>query len=942
MSPQILPEIDREALEFILSSAQVGLWDVELVAPWTVIWDDRCKELFGIAKNNTIPYHEVIKFIHDDDRLTVDNAVKAALDPNGDGAYNMTYRTIGIDDGKVRWVNFTGKAYFKDGIPYRFAGIARDVTRDKENQQELITTKSLIKELVETKSNFRNIVEQAPIAIALLKGREMILETANDYVLDIWGKDKSIIGQPLIKGIPELEGQPFMSLMEQVFDTGEPYYAYASKAQLKRKGKLEDVYSDFVYTPVKAGDGHVTGVMILAMIVTEQVLAKQKLEKSEARFRSLIEEASVASCLFTGKDMITELANKMMLRYWGKNSSAIGLPLRVAVPELIGQPFLDILDHVYTTGESHFGYETECLLEVDGVLGTYYFDFTYKALREISGEIYGVMNTSIDVTEKVMARRKLEEAEVRLLEAIEVAELGTWDLDPATNTFIGNTRLKEWFGLSSETEIPLNLALDVIHEKDKERVTAEISNAIQYNSGGIYDIQYTIVNPATGKERIVRAKGKTSFDENLIAYRFNGTLEDITEQVIARKRVEEAEESLLNAVEIAELGTWSILLDTGILDYSERLREWFGIGKDEIITIERAYSPIVESDREKVRLAILHSITPGTNNIYDVEYHVKSEIGNRERIIHALGKAFFNKDGVAYRIAGTATDVTRQRQLELALKYEVQRRTEELAASNEELTAINEELLSSTDRIMQSNQQLAQYAYIASHDLQEPLRKIQVYSNMLESQEGLTEQNKMAVSKINKSSHRMTLLIKALLEFSSLQNSDQMYVSVNLADVINEILIDFELTIEEKNAVINISSELPVLDGIPLQMNQLFYNLINNALKFINNGDVPVIQISCTALTTDETKKFIPRLRKDLIYYDITITDNGIGFDSQYYEQIFEVFKRLHTRDVYPGSGIGLALCRKIVNHHCGYMYAESEVGKGAKFHVILPNKHIL
>ncbi|KAI9453491.1 PAS/PAC sensor signal transduction histidine kinase [Russula earlei] len=315
----------------------------------------------------------------------------------------------------------------------------------------------------------------------------------------------------------------------------------------------------------------------------------------------------------------------------------------------------------------------------------------------------------------------------------------------------------------------------------------------------------------------------------------------------------------------------------------------------------------------------------------------------QKRLVHSIGKPVLDQDGEVVRIDGVSRDVTAQRQLQGALEDEVQLRTEELAATNEELKATNDELYSLNEELEEanglltkSNEELAQYAYVASHDLQEPLRKIRIFSDMLDTVAVLPQEHKVWVEKINQSAERMTLLIKDLLTFSRLLKSDSLAQQVDLKEVINSVVSDFELTILEKNATIEIG-DLPVVEAISLQMNQLFYNLISNALKFTNKGVDPHIKINAVEMPEEEIIQYIPRPVRYIKYYLISFIDNGIGFETQYIDQIFEIFKRLHSKEVYPGSGIGLALCRNIVANHNGHLYAVSEPGKGSTFAIILP-----
>jgi light-regulated signal transduction histidine kinase (bacteriophytochrome) len=278
------------------------------------------------------------------------------------------------------------------------------------------------------------------------------------------------------------------------------------------------------------------------------------------------------------------------------------------------------------------------------------------------------------------------------------------------------------------------------------------------------------------------------------------------------------------------------------------------------------------------------------------------------------------------------------RQLQLALENEVQQRTEELAASNEELRVTYEEMADSNKLLVRSNEELAQFAYVASHDLQEPLRKIRMFAGMLSKDTTLPPGLSPLVMKIDKSTERMVLLIRDLLEFSSLLKSDAMARPVNLAEVAANVVNDFELLIEDKKATV-IIGKLPEIQAVALQMNQLLYNLLGNALKFCKPGVPPVIEINAKLSSREQTGLYISKPYPFAQYYHITIQDNGIGFETKYAEHIFEVFKRLHGREHYPGSGIGLAMCRRIADNHNGRLYAESEPGKGSIFHLLLPDK---
>jgi two-component system CheB/CheR fusion protein len=254
-----------------------------------------------------------------------------------------------------------------------------------------------------------------------------------------------------------------------------------------------------------------------------------------------------------------------------------------------------------------------------------------------------------------------------------------------------------------------------------------------------------------------------------------------------------------------------------------------------------------------------------------------------------------------------------------------------------DLLSANNELESSVKKLHGANIQLQEYAYVASHDLQEPLRKILMFiSRLLGMEEKISNEAYILLEKISKSSTRMNTLIKDLLAYSYLNNPEKQFIKTNLNEIVEDILVDFELLIEEKNIEVK-QKKLPIINAIPLQMNQLFYNLISNALKFCKNDDsICKIEISSRELTTAQIKKF-PVLDPALVYYEIIIKDNGIGFDNQYENKIFTMFQRLHNNEIYTGTGIGLSIGKKIVENHNGIIYSKAKENIGAEFHIILP-----
>lgn len=249
---------------------------------------------------------------------------------------------------------------------------------------------------------------------------------------------------------------------------------------------------------------------------------------------------------------------------------------------------------------------------------------------------------------------------------------------------------------------------------------------------------------------------------------------------------------------------------------------------------------------------------------------------------------------------------------------------------------IEAELKAFSAKLEQSNRELQDFASVASHDLQEPLRKIQAFGDRLKIKcnDALTDEGKDYLERMQNAAKRMQVLINDLLAFSRITTKAQPFVPVNLNKVVQEVLSDLEVHIQRVNGQVDVQ-DLPTIDADPLQMRQLLQNLLSNAMKFCRGDEVPNIKIQAEILEIEPSSA----RRASALQCQLTVTDNGIGFDEKYLDRIFTVFQRLHSRNEYEGTGIGLAICRKITERHGGNITAKSILGQGTTFIVTLPLK---
>lgn len=360
--------------------------------------------------------------------------------------------------------------------------------------------------------------------------------------------------------------------------------------------------------------------------------------------------------------------------------------------------------------------------------------------------------------------------------------------------------------------------------------------------------------------------------------------------------------------QIGDFGTWYLNLETNEYTFSENEYRLLGLKPYSFeASMEVFLKYIHPDDLSHVKDIILKMITK--DKIVPFTYRVIRADGNL-RYLRGNGKIVANKSGEKILI-GTTSDVTD----EVLTNQDIEQRNRELEANNKELQTFN---------------------YVASHDLQEPLRKIQTFISRLVDKEldALSENGKQYLLRIQDSSQRMRVLIDDLLKFSRANKAEQVFEKTNLNEVLENSKLELAQIIEDKKASI-INDDLPNLNVIPFQMQQLFTNLISNSLKYSQENSTPIITINISEV--DASKEIALPVNEKNKYYKIIFKDNGIGFDSQYAEKIFLLFNRLHNKDEYSGTGIGLAICKKIVENHKGFIFADGEINIGAIFTIYLP-----
>ncbi|CAG4992988.1 Adaptive-response sensory-kinase SasA [Dyadobacter sp. CECT 9275] len=786
---------------------------------------------------------------------------------------------------------------------------------DRRIKEHMEATSVVRKKAVENEEKFRSVVKQAPVGIAILRGPDMIVEMANITYLQIVDRaEEGFVGNSLYSSLPEIKAavDPILS---SVFNTGIPYHGNEFEVTLRRFGRQEQCFFNFVYQPLQEANGDITGVVVVATEVTAQVNAKQTIQQSEVQFRNLVTQSQFAKAIFKGEDMVISVANEALLKIWRRKIEEVeGRKLLDIFPELKNQRFPEILKDVFTTGEIYR--ENEALAFIDGPGGTraHYLDFQYAPMFEADGSISGIMVSVNDVTDKVQFRKEISDAVERLSLATEGTRLATWDLNLITSDIIYSPRLAQIYGYEEHVMLTHDQLRKRMHPDDlRSIIEPAFAKAMET---GTYFYEARLVHP---DESIhwVRTQGKVYYNHEQKPVRMLGTLMDITEQKQSDLALRTSEGKFRTLADSMPQLVWTGDANGNLNYFNQSVRTFSGLSPEQIEQ-DGCLSLVHPADAELSRRRWNVALKTGTDFLVEHRFR-KSDGAYRWHLSHAIPQK--DTDGVITMWVGTSTDIHDSKLFIDGLESKVAQRTQEL-------TLINDELV-------RTNMELAQFAYVASHDLQEPLRKIQTFaSRILETEVNLSERGRDYFGRMQASSTRMQQLITDLLAFSRANAVEKHFEKADLNVVLGSVKEQLNDTIQMKNAVI-VSDNLPVMNIIVYQFEQLFTNLIANSLKFVKSGTTPVITITSGTISGRE----IPELENgdNRPFWFISFSDNGIGFEEQFKDRIFQVFQRLHTRNAYDGTGIGLAICKKIVENHHGIITAAGRPNEGATFTCYFP-----
>lgn len=655
--------------------------------------------------------------------------------------------------------------------------------------------------------------------------------------------------------------------------------------------KLASTYWSATNIPLLDDSGQVAYIIHTPVDITAQLSLKHEqaarmlnLQIQQDRMNELFMKAPVGVTFLNRNNFIIEYANSAMCQMWNRYSpeEVIGKPALEVVIE--AAELRTVLEKVVRSGTHFIADDAPVLLEKNGKTQTCYFDLIFEPLHDAENHVTGIIGIAVDVTEKVEARLKLEDAEQRLRLATESTGLGTWDLDLKTRNIIYSPRVAEIFGKSPDVLVSHQELRETIHPDDLYMVSKAFEAALQT---GRYFYEARILWP-DGSIRWIRTTGKVVFNGRNEPVRMLGTINDVTAQREIIDDLKTSEENLRLVTQAAELGTFDLDLVKGTMEWDKRCRELFGIYNNQPVSFEHDFAlGLHPEDRQRVAAVIAQSMDKKVSNgEYDVEYRTVGVEDEKLRWIRAKGKVFFDENDKPMRFIGAVLDITENK----------------------------------LDEIRKND-----FIAMASHELKTPLTSLKAYIQLLmmkarkRGDEFLLESLQKSENQVNK----MTSLIYGFLDLSKIEggklklNLSRFDINTVIEEVITEsspIAPNHTISFDKgKSLIVKADAE---------KISQVLVNFISNAVKYSpKHSTIKVAAIKQGTLVK------------------VVVSDEGIGVDAEHQQHIFERFYRVDNPETkgFSGFGIGLYLSAEIIKLHKGVIGIESEENKGSAFYFILP-----
>lgn len=656
---------------------------------------------------------------------------------------------------------------------------------------------------------------------------------------------------------------------------------------------------DFSIKPVFDERGEVVLLIPEGRDMTEQKDSERALKHSQQLLAGITNSARDGiMALRARRDTAGQVVDFEWL-FANPNSSAFtavdaaaltGSRLLEVLSQDLGRDLFEQCRSVIETGDVE---EREFYYLRDG--GDVYFQSTAVKLGD------GCVVTLRDVTDDRVREERLRASQLQLIRAQEMAHLGSWEWDPQTEELTWSDELYRIYGIHPGVPVSFGDYLERVVPEDRDRVKKTVEEAIARM--GPFSFEERIQRP-DGTERTLASSGEVLVDEDGYV-EVMGVCYDITDRRHAEQQLRESEQRFR---QLADQMTDLVSVhdrDGTYVYVSPSIERILGFEPHDLIG--KKPSDLMHPDDARRLKEIKDSDDPGVPD--DTVVRMMNADGDWVWL-EFLTNIIRSDEGEVLSFQSSARDVTE--------RVEAQQAAARSAAV-----------------LAQRNRELQDFAYVASHDLQEPLRKIRAFADLLKDDYGATfdDDGRFYLERLQDSAVRMSTLISDLLAFSRVSSKAKPYEKVALNDITAEVISDLEYLIRDVQGRVLVD-ELPVIEADRTQMRQLIQNLVGNALKFRKPDEPPVVRV-----TSRSVRGALHPGAEEQNYLELTVSDNGIGFNEKYLDRIFTPFQRLHTRTEFAGTGMGLAICRRIVERHGGTITATSRPGVGSSFVVRLPLK---
>ena len=747
----------------------------------------------------------------------------------------------------------------------------------------------------------RSTIEYLPMAIAIFDREARFLACNQQFVTECDVKFDPI-GRHFHEVFPET-GDHWTNIIQRGF-AGE---------------LLSAEYDPFVWSdgtvsvirwevkPWRPIDDEIVGVIAVVKVLSDDAEIAAAREQLEEKFRN---EHIHYRQIEQRHQNILELSNEIMFvcSFSGQVFECNSAMHQLFGVDVLNTPVDQLMEHVHPQDRQSLfevlrtrieARQTDAHIQIRCLCsgGNYHWlDWRFSILLE-SQLILGVARDITDEKAQQEEQKRmllaLEQSEQRLLQAERIAGIGYWE----SNLDGSDPHFSE--GVYSIYGIPFDYPLTSLqvlwaftYDNRYGSCISRVRNAIK--TGNPFEFEYAIRRP-DGEVRTLYGRGEPTYDKTGAMVKLQGIIQDITDQRRAADMLRKHEQQLAEAQHIARVGSWHWDIKQNVVTWSKEMYNLLGFVEGEIEPSYEAFFERVPFDDKSIVSANIEAVLRDKE---PMQYRHRVELPSGEsRTLHVRQRPHVGKNGEVVILEGTSQDIT-------------------------EMLEVEQMLAQQAKDLARSNRDLAQFAYVASHDLREPLRKVKSFTELLAQRYGdqLDERGREWMQHIIKDTARMQSLIQDVLAYSQLNQDRKLQEATDLNRIFEQACTALYSRIQASQAQVS-ADPLPIVSANPTQMSQLFQNLLDNAIKYHTIG-TPIVYVSA---------------HRNGDFWRIEVTDNGIGIDRSHRTKIFEMFGRVHGRSKHPGNGMGLAICKKIVEGHGGQIGVESGIGAGSTFWFTLP-----